>query len=333
MARTLFIVAALVVVVAGMRVASPIIVPFLVSVFIAVVSAPALRWLQGKGLPMWLALGLVVVGIALVGLGLVALIGGSVNDLSQKIPDYRDQLLALKQRSLEWLEEHGVHVKQQVEQDGLDPTALFGFLTSTVNSLSGVFGNIFFILLTVVFLLIEASTLPAKLLAMPGNTEARRRRLEQITDDIRRYMVIKTWVSLLTGGLVTLLLLLLGVDYALMWGLLAFILNFVPNIGSLIAAIPAVLLTLLELGVAPAIYAALGYLAINSVVGNIVEPRMMGRGLGLSTLVVFISLVFWGWVLGPVGMVLSVPLTMIVKIYLESSESTRWIAILLGDTA
>jgi AI-2 transport protein TqsA len=333
MARTLFIVAALVVVVAGMRVAAPIIVPFLVSVFIAVVSAPALRWLQEKGLPMWLALGLVVVGIALVGLGLVALIGGSVNDLSQKIPDYRDQLLALKQRSIEWLEEHGVHVKQQVEQEGLDPTALFGFLTSTVNSLSGVFGNIFFILLTVVFLLIEASTLPAKLRAMPGNTEARRRRLKQITDDIRRYMVIKTWVSLLTGGLVTLLLLLLGVDYALMWGLLAFILNFVPNIGSLIAAIPAVLLTLLELGVAPAIYAALGYLAINSVVGNIVEPRMMGRGLGLSTLVVFISLVFWGWVLGPVGMVLSVPLTMIVKIYLESSESTQWIAILLGDVA
>jgi len=331
MRHTLYTLAALVIVVAGMRVASPIIVPFLVSVFIAIVTAPVVRWLQERGLPVWLALSVVIFGIAIVSLGIVALIGGSVNDLSQKLPEYRDQLLELKERSIDWLEEHGVKVKQQAEQEGLDASRLLGFLTSTVNSLSSVFGNIFLILLTVVFLLIEATTLPAKLHAMPGDDEARRRRLAKITHDIRRYMVIKTWVSLLTAAPVVLLLLVLGVDYALMWGLLAFILNFVPNIGSLIAAIPAVLLALLQLGVAPAVYAALGYVAINSVVGNLVEPRMMGRGLGLSTLVVFVSLVFWGWVLGPVGMVLSVPLTMIVKLYLECSESTKWMAVMLGN--
>jgi predicted PurR-regulated permease PerM len=333
MAHTLYTVAALVVVVAGMRVASPIIVPFLVSVFLAVVSAPAVRWLQERGLPMWLALSLVSLGIAILSLGIIALIGGSVNDLSQKVPEYRDQLLALKIRCIDWLEEHGVNVKKPAEQEGLDPSRLFGFLTSTVNGLSGVFGNIVLILLTVVLLLIEASTLPAKLRAMPGDMEARSRRLATITEDIRRYMVIKTWVSLLTGGLVVLLLLVIGVDYALMWGLLAFLLHFVPNIGSLIAAVPAVLLALLQLGVAPAIFVALGYLVISSVIGNWVEPRIMGRGLGLSTLVVFVSLVFWGWVLGPVGMVLSVPLTVIVKIYLESSEKTRWMAVMLGNEA
>lgn len=121
-----------------------------------------------------------------------------------------------------------------------------------------------------------------------------------------------------------------GIDYALLWGVLAFLLNFVPNIGSIIAAVPAVLLALIQLGPFSALMTAMGYLIANMVMGNIIEPRYMGKGLGLSTLVVFLSLVFWGWVLGPVGMLLSVPLTMLMKIALESSDETRWLAILMG---
>jgi predicted PurR-regulated permease PerM len=121
-----------------------------------------------------------------------------------------------------------------------------------------------------------------------------------------------------------------GVDYPLLWGVLAFLLNFVPNIGSLLAAIPALLLALIQLGISGTLWALLGYVVINNVIGAVIEPRFMGRGLGLSTLVVFLSLVFWGWVLGPVGMFLSVPLTMMVKIGLDSNEQTRWIAVLLG---
>ena len=331
MARTLYVVAAIVVIVAGMRAASPILVPFLVSIFIAVVSAPVLRWLQDRGLPMWLALVLVVCAIAVLILAVVTLVGSSVTDFSQKIPEYHARLLDIKRDCVGWLEGHGIKIKRQVDQEGLDPMRLFGFVTGTVNSLSGVFANTLLILLTVVFLLIEASTLPAKLQTMPGDIRARQLRMAKIAEDIRRYMVIKTWVSLLTGGLATGLLMIIGVDYALMWGLLAFFLNFVPNIGSVIAAVPAVLLALAQLGIAPAIYVTLGYVAINLVIGNVVEPRLMGRGLGLSTLVVFVSLVFWGWILGPVGMVLSVPLTMIVKIYLESNEQTRWMAVMLGN--
>ena len=116
----------------------------------------------------------------------------------------------------------------------------------------------------------------------------------------------------------------------MLWGTLAFLLNYVPNIGSIIAAIPALLLALVQLGPGAVLWSAIGYLVVNNLVGNVIEPRFMGRGLGLSTLVVFLSLVFWGWVLGPVGMFLSVPLTMTLKIALDSSEETRWIAILLG---
>jgi len=121
-----------------------------------------------------------------------------------------------------------------------------------------------------------------------------------------------------------------GVDYPVLWGVIAFFLNFVPNIGSIIAAIPALLLALVQLGPGGTAWAALGYLLANNLVGNVIEPRFMGKGLGLSSLVVFLSLVFWGWVLGTVGMFLSVPLTMTIKIALDSNDDTRWLAILLG---
>jgi AI-2 transport protein TqsA len=122
---------------------------------------------------------------------------------------------------------------------------------------------------------------------------------------------------------------LIGVDFAPTWGLLAFLLNFIPNIGSIIAAVPAILLALIQLGLPSALLTLLGYLVVNITIGNFLEPRVMGRSLGLSTLVVFLSLLFWGWVLGPIGMVLSVPLTMTAKIALAVNEDTRWLAVLL----
>jgi AI-2 transport protein TqsA len=122
---------------------------------------------------------------------------------------------------------------------------------------------------------------------------------------------------------------LIGVDFAPTWGLLAFLLNFIPNIGSIIAAVPAILLALIQLGLPSALLTLLGYLVVNITIGNFLEPRVMGRSLGLSTLVVFLSLLFWRWVLGPIGMVLSVPLTMTAKIALAVNEDTRWLAVLL----
>jgi AI-2 transport protein TqsA len=130
---------------------------------------------------------------------------------------------------------------------------------------------------------------------------------------------------------VTVFLFIMRIDYPLLWGLLVFLLNYVPNIGSIIAALPAILQALIQFGPGRALGVATGYLVINMLIGNFIEPRFMGKGLGLSTLVVFLSLIFWGWVLGPVGMLLSVVLTVTVKIGLESREDTRWMAILLGS--
>jgi len=154
--------------------------------------------------------------------------------------------------------------------------------------------------------------------------------VEVFVDKLRHYMSIKTLISLFTGAFIGLSLWLIGVDYPILWAVLAFMLNFVPNIGSIIAAVPAVLLTIVQLGVPSALLVAAVYTAVNIIIGSFVEPKFMGKGLGLSTLVVFVSLVFWGWVLGPVGMLLSVPLTITVKLALDINPETRWLGHLLG---
>jgi predicted PurR-regulated permease PerM len=184
--------------------------------------------------------------------------------------------------------------------------------------------------MTVIFILLEAASFPAKLQAIKGAPDASLSRWEYFLNDVKQYMAIKTWVSLATGILIAAWVAILGVDFPLLWGLLAFALNYVPNIGSIIAAVPAVLLALVQVGAIKALLLAGGYVTVNLIMGNAIEPRFMGKGLGLSTLVVFLSLLFWGWVLGPVGMLLSVPLTITAKIALDSREDTRWLAVLLG---
>ena len=144
-------------------------------------------------------------------------------------------------------------------------------------------------------------------------------------------MTIKTLTSALTGVTIAVGLLIEGVDFAVLWGFFAFLLNFIPNVGSFIAAVPAVLVAALQRGYGAALVTAGLYLAVNVVVGSILEPRWMGNQLGVSPLVVFLSLVFWGWVFGPVGMFLSVPLTISVQIMLASNPGTRWVAVLLGN--
>ena len=212
----------------------------------------------------------------------------------------------------------------------LKPEFVMKYASVFFQGLSSLLTNGFFVLLTVVFILAESGGFAGKIGKLPGNTEKRLMLIKKFSQGVQEYMLIKSLVSFLTGALITTSLLLLGVDYALLWGMLAFGFNFVPNIGSIIAAVPAVLLTLIQLGPISAGLVALSYLVVNIVVGNLIEPQFMGKKLGLSTLVVFLSLVFWGWVLGPVGMLLSVILTMTLKIALDNHESTRWLGTLLG---
>jgi len=202
-------------------------------------------------------------------------------------------------------------------------------LTGTLRGVAGVLSNLLLVFFTIVFILAEAAGLPAKMKAAFGWGEGPER-LNKILQEVQRFLAIKSVVSLVTGILVGVSLWLVGVDFPMLWGGLAFLLNYIPTLGSVLAAIPPVLLAMLQLGPGYALVVTLIFLVINVPMGNLVEPYFMGRRLGISTLVVFLSLVFWGWVWGPVGMLLSVPLTMILKILLENTEDLRWIAVFLG---
>ncbi|GMQ96548.1 MAG: AI-2E family transporter [Gammaproteobacteria bacterium] len=323
--------ATFVVIIAGIRSAESLLVPFLLALFIAVISAPGLFWLTRKGIPKALALLIVISAIIGAGLLLSVLIGASVDDFSRSLPEYKARLQEETSGIENWLAAKGVALPEEMVRESLNPGLVMQLAGKMFSSLSGVLANAFFILLTAVFILLEASSFPIKLRHAMKDPETTMAHFNHLAQNIKRYVALKSLTSLATGLAVVVWLWIIGVDYPLLWGLLAFILNFVPNIGSIIAAVPAVLLAFVQGGYTLLALAAVGYIVVNIVIGNIIEPRIMGKGLGLSTLVVFLSLVFWGWVLGPIGMLLSVPLTMMVKVALESEEQTHWIAVMLGS--
>ena len=328
--RALMVAAALVIVIAGVYAASSVVGPFLLAVFIAVVATPPLRWLQRFGWPTWA--GVVLVTFVLLDLGsLLMLMGsGALDGFRNSLPSYQERLVLLTGQFASWLESLGVEGSSAAVPDIFSPAEIIGLTRTLLTSLSGIVAEGLLILLTVVFILIEAPTLPAKLKVALRTTEQADERFQQLFDSINRYMAIKSLTSLGTAACVLVLLKVLGIDFAALWAILAFFLNFVPFVGSVLMAIPALFVALVQTDLQTTLLVALGYLVINTAIGSILEPRIMGRGLGISTLAVFLALLFWGLVLGTVGVFLAVPLTMAMKIALESSPHTRPIAVMLG---
>lgn len=325
--------ASLVIVIAGVKTAQALLVPFLLAFFISIICAGPFYWLQQRKVPASIALLLVIGCVMLGGFLVLTLIGTSVNDFTNQLPLYQDKLRAQTMELFEWLEGMGVKVSRQILMEHFDPGALMQTAAGMLATAGSALTNSFLILLTVIFILLEAAGMPNKMRAALSDADSSLESFEKFVTGVRQYLAIKTIVSLATGGVIAIGLMILGLDYAFLWGTTAFLLNYVPNIGSIIAAVPAILLAVVQLGPLNALLVGLLYVITNTVMGNAIEPRMMGQRLGLSALVVFLSLVFWGWILGPVGMLLSVPLTMIVKIALEVNESTRWISILLSSEA
>ena len=329
--RIMLALACFIVIIAGMRAAAGILIPFLLAVFIAVIFTPPLFWMQNRGVPKLLAIALIVVVLIAIGYWLVIFVSASVADFTASLPAYQRRLLEESATLIQWLQNRGIDVSEEMVHERLDPSIAMQMAARVLTGLSAALTNAFLIFLTVMFILLEASGMTDKYRAAFKQPEKSLQGIRRITKSVNRYLALKTIFSLITGITIAAWLMFLGVDYAVLWGLAAFMLNYVPNIGSIIAAIPAVLMALIQLGIWPAMLAGAGFLAVNMVIGSFLEPRFMGKGLGLSTLIVFLSLVFWGWVLGPVGMLLSVPLTMIFKIAMESQEETRWIAVMLGS--
>ena len=301
--------------------------------FLALLCLPSVRWLTGKGVPGWLGVILVFGVFFLLGSGVLAVAGDSTQELTSKVPEYKASFVEKRDSLRTWIEQTKIDIPDDSWDRVFDAEKLFGLATSAVTQFGGILGNLVLVLLLLVFMLAELQAMPAKLDAMRSEGVEETGQFDRIVKNVNRYVGIKTLVSLATGLLAGTACGVIGVDFPVLWGLIAFIMNFIPNIGSVMAAIPPVLLAILQpgLGLGDAALVAGAYTVINFGIGSALEPKLMGRSLDLSTLVVFISLIFWGWVFGAVGMLLSVPITMVIKIALETSPTTRPIAILLGS--
>ena len=323
----------LVIILTGIRFAADIIVPFILALFLAVIINPLVQLLVRCRVPRVLAISLLIGLIVMLAIVLLASLGTSLNELARTLPQYRNYLYEPMQTIAPWLQRMGFTVSVVELNKYIDPNAVMTLVTSLLTQLSNAMSSIFLLLLTVVFMLLEVPQLPAKLQQLMSRPVEGMGAIQRAIDSVSHYLVLKTAISLITGLVVRGMLVLLDVRFAFMWGLLAFALNYIPNIGSVLAAIPPILQELVFGGLYEALVVLAGYLIVNLVFGNILEPRITGRGLGLSTLVVFLSLIFWGWLLGPVGMLLSVPLTIIVKIALEQTSGGQSIAFLLSDVS
>ena len=322
--------AAFVVVVAGVKMAETLLVPFFLSVFIALIFSPLLSWLKVKKVPGGLSICLITGCVVLISWLIGVLVGSSVGDFRKNLPGYEYRLQEMSAVLLHWLSNFGLTFNAGQMRESFNPGAIMQIAGNTLTSFGSVLTNTFMILLTVIFILAEEVGFSEKLQLARSSNKLANDGLTHFLDSVHSYLGIKSLLSLLTGGLVTIILWQLGVDYPVVWGLIAFLLNFIPTVGPIIAAIPPILLALIQLGPLTAGLVAASYLAINVLIGNVLEPRLIGRSLNLSPLVVFLSLVFWGWILGPVGMLLSVPLTIMIKIALENDQNTRWIGLMLG---
>lgn len=330
-ARFLFILACLVVVVYGLKFAQPILLPAALALFLAVLSLPVMIFLQHRKAPNWLAIAItVLVNMGVFGL-LVLLASGSLTDLQARLPVYAARLSDLQASWILGLEARfGVPLGDYVAVDLVNPAAIVDLVTGAVGRIAQFVSTTFLVFLIMIFMLGEATVFPDKVRYVLGEGVGHEDHVAHVVGEIQTYLGIKTVVSLTTGIILGIWCYAMGLDFPVLLGMVAFVLNFVPTVGSIIAAVPAVLLSLVLHGsVGHAFMVTGGYVVVNTLFGNILEPNLMGRRLGMSTLVVILSLLFWGWAWGPLGALLSVPLTVIVKIWLENTQDLKWVAVLL----
>jgi predicted PurR-regulated permease PerM len=323
------------VVIAGLREADALFPPFLVAVLLSVLVAPLVLWMERRRVPAPLAVtvALVLVFAALAAFG--ALLTTAFAGYEEALPGYRDAMTARSRAAIFWLSEQGIQLQSTELNELLHPERLFNLSMDFLGGMVGAASNTALVLLTMMFVLLEVTTFPKKLRAVMDDPSGDLGQWREMLLEIQRYLLIKTVVSLVTGATATLMLWALGVDFPLLWGMVAFLLNYIPTVGSIIAAVPATLIAMVQpdLGLGVAALVAFGYVTINTVYGSIIEPQLMGRRLGLSPLVVFISLAFWFWLWGPLGGLLSVPLTIVVRLALERSEELHWVSVLLGSSS
>jgi len=326
-----FYLSALVVIVAGLKMAADAVIILFLSIFIASVLTPLMLGIQRKGVPRPVAF-LLILSLVLAGLFFTAtIVFDSFEGFVRNLPLYGEKLRELVGGGNAKLASLGFKTDSITLLESLDMRMFMTYGGKAAGNIGLFLSRALLVVIGVAFILFEAPHFDRKIERI---FRGRREALENFAlfgRTIQKYFSIKTFTSMLTGIAITAALVFFDVQYPVLWGFLGFVLNFIPVIGSLIAAVPPLLLALFDREPSTVLWIGVAYVLINNLISNVLEPKIMGEGLGLSPAVIFFSLIFWGWVLGPVGMFLAVPLTMTLKIAFDTHPRTRWVGILLSN--
>jgi AI-2 transport protein TqsA len=323
--------AAILVVLLAMRATNAILAPILLAFVLAITTTPLLDWFIKKGAPSWLALILTILLIVIFILGLVWLVGNSVQNFSESISDYQQRFMEIEQELGGFLTKLGVDVNNLGADQSTSPQGLLQLAASFVGGIVSGLSNFGLIILTTIFFLVEALAMPRKVQNVAQESSPGVRQFLQLFQELRQYMAINAGVGLLAAVINVILLTIMGIEFAVLWGILSFFLSFVPNVGFIISVIPPALMALLQYGPREMLIVIVAYIVINFLVDNVVKPRFIEKGVNISVLQTFLALILWAWVLGPTGAILAVPMAIIIQAVFNSRPETRWLGYLMGS--
>jgi predicted PurR-regulated permease PerM len=315
----------------AMRATSEILAPILLAFVLAICTTPFLHWLVKKGVPGGLALILVIIMDVLILVGLVWLISSSVQNFSASVSQYEDRFQEIEQNLGGLVDRLGVDVESLASDEGANPMGLLEIAAGFAGGLVSGLSNWVTIIMVGIFFLVESLSMPKKLESLTrGSTDPTVQRVVKLVEQLREYMVINAFVGVLAAVANTILLVIVGVEFAVLWGLLSFFFSFVPSVGFIISVIPPAIMALIQFGWQQALIVVVAYIIINGLVDNVIKPRFIEEGVNISATVTFLSLVVWGWVLGPIGAILAVPMSIILQAVFNSRQQTQWLGYLMG---
>ncbi len=326
-----FYIASFVVIIAGVKMSSEVVVILFLAIFISSIFSSLLKILQRQHIPKILSYFFILLIVISIGFMFAYVINISLKDFLTNLPTYEEKFKSLVLNLLHLTQGYGLSIDKTKIMESLNFSSFFGVTTNIIGSISTFLSKFLLVVIGVAFILAESKSFQTKLKVIFRNNAKKLEHFNLFSYNIQKYFVVKSFTSFLTGFIITIMLSFFGVDYPILWGVIAMLFNFVPVVGSIIASFPAILLALMNLDINVTIWVTIFYIIINISISNILEPKLMGKELGLSPLIIFFSLIFWGYILGIVGMFLAVPITMTLKIAFDSNTSTHWLGILMSD--
>ena len=332
--RLLLSLASLVIIIAALKSISQLLGPILLSLFVVLIVYPIMLWLERRGMARWIAYTLVVLGVIAVGTIFIIFLAVSLTELSITLPKYEELLDARLDGLQQWLASHNLRIEDVLELNWFNPQNIFQLLFYLVSILLETVANVGLTLLVFIYMLASAGNFWTHLRRELAADLPMLKRFSSFGQSIRIYLVIKSWLGVMTALFQVILMWILGIDFAVLWGVFSFLFNFVPNIGFYIGLIPPVIIAVIKLGITKTIILIFGYTLINNFFDVLIAPHYLGKGLDLSILVGFLGLIFWTWMLGPIGAFLALPLTVMVKkLLLESLPDTQLLASLMSSNS